>query len=206
VISVLIVEDRSGALRSRAGRERVTRSQLATQAPNPRSPGLSGSQAIAQPETSEPPVHRRGVSRSRSRCWHAFAASTPPRALGIDVEGLGRGGQALRASPRFLGDGDDPVGGDPIRALRVFTRKEAILKADGVGFRRDPRQQPTAGLLSTDNWTVTSDGWWLYEQQVAGLLLCLACREPQQITITHRAPGTTPGAVPLKLSRHRYPC
>jgi len=82
------------------------------------------------------------------------------------------------------GADDPPVGGDATVALRTFVRKEAILKACGTGFHRDPRDQPTAAHSRRRDWLRTNDGWWLYERRTDDLLLCLAAMTPQSVNMT----------------------
>ena len=84
---------------------------------------------------------------------------------------------------RYATSAERFVGDDPASTLRIFTRKEAILKARGTGFRVDPRQQPTAGIAIADGWTVTGDGWWLFEPSVPGVLMCLAARVPEKVRL-----------------------
>jgi phosphopantetheinyl transferase len=180
MIHLLLVADTLGVLTSLAKRELVTSAMEA-------SLGQRDIASLAEPGNPASPSGRiaaraGAVSRSRSRGWHAFALGSTFAPLGIDIERAERSGQAFRARRAFLGSEDLPVGDDHAAALRVFVRKEAILKARGVGFRDDPRRQPTA-VLEASGTLVTADGWWLCEPDVEGLQVCVATRERQELTI-----------------------
>jgi hypothetical protein len=186
MIGLLIIEDVHGLLRTALSRERVTHRQLASHA-------QSGDQSVAYRRSLTRTPTSCGVSRSRSRGWHAFAVSTGTHVVGVDIECLQRSEQARRACERFLGEGDDGSDDDAV-LLRTFTRKEAILKARGTGFRVDPRGQPTAGIAVADRWTLTADGWWLFEPDIAGMLVCLAARAPDTVRLESSTFFAAPGS------------
>jgi hypothetical protein len=116
---------------------------------------------------------RLSVSRTRSRFTHAIAVQIGGWPLGLDVEMAERAEQATRAAPKFIGADDEPLR-DRMSALRIFVRKEAILKARGIGLHFDPRRQATVPVQWRDSWLCTRDGWWLREWDADGMILCLA--------------------------------
>jgi 4'-phosphopantetheinyl transferase len=72
------------------------------------------------------------VSASHSGGW-VCVALTRSAPIGVDVEQVGRRIVGIAGS---IGPPADPTGGDGARALTVlWTRKEAVLKADGSGLR-----------------------------------------------------------------------
>ncbi len=182
MIELWIVADAGGFLAARARREEVTRRQLEGLGV----PGPIGRRCEGCGASDHGALWIAGgaASRSRSRGWHAFAAADRPTRLGLDIEHLTRAGGARRAAPLFTGHNDECGGPAPI-ALRTFTRKEAIVKARGVGLHADLRRQPTAlSAQEADGWRATLDGWWLIEDNVGPVLICIASEHPQAVTIT----------------------
>jgi phosphopantetheinyl transferase len=196
MIALLVIHDTAGRLRDRSARERVTAAQLRKFGQTPQLPieqvvGGFGRTQYGAPRSAN------GKSRSRSRGWHAFAASDRPARLGVDIEHSSRAGQARRAAPTFAAGGDERPAAHPASALRTLTRKEAILKARGLGLHGALREQPTLATPRERGWSVTSDDWWLYEQRIGPVLVCLATETPQHVKVIR---PSRLAAAPLGLS------
>jgi hypothetical protein len=182
MIALLVIHDAAGRLRDRSARERVTAAQV-------RKFGHTPHLALGHPvcgfdrTQNATPWSAHGTSRSRSRDWHVFAASDRRSRLGVDIEHSSRAGQAQRAAPTFAAAGDEHPAAHPLSALQILTRKEAILKARGLGLHGELRDQPTLATPREPGWSVTSDGWWLYEQRIGPVLVCLATETPQLVTV-----------------------
>ncbi|MEL0028499.1 MAG: 4'-phosphopantetheinyl transferase superfamily protein, partial [Perlucidibaca sp.] len=78
---------------------------------------------------------------SHSRHWLALAWSREPGEIGVDIEDLGRG-QSFEALARRYFHADElttwlaaPADQREAVWLRTWTRKEAVLKAHGLGLR-----------------------------------------------------------------------
>jgi len=87
------------------------------------------------------PGRALAINYSHSRHWLALAWSREPGEIGVDVEDLGRG-QAFEALARRYFHPDElaawqATGADQRERcwLRTWTRKEAVLKAHGLGLR-----------------------------------------------------------------------
>lgn len=131
---------------------------------------------------------RFSLAYSRER---ALLVLAPGRDVGADVEHLDNAEGAYASAAVFL-DADeqaaierDPPSGRARSALEQWTRKEAILKATGVGLNVDPKSfsLPPEG----------PEGWELLGFDADGYVVSVAARPPVGAVEIFFAGGSRPG-------------
>lgn len=124
-----------------------------------------------------------GPEVSLSRCDRYVVALVAGARCGVDVERLDRrsgrlheiGATVLSARERTALEQVAP-GGRRAELLKAWTRKEAVLKAEGSGLLRDPSDVPVDG----DKAVVDGREWWLTTSALTpeGVLVSTATAVP----------------------------
>jgi phosphopantetheinyl transferase len=113
-------------------------------------------------------------SVSHSGALVALSVSDSPH--GLDLEDLGRPAKFGLLAERILGPGEllsEPgAAGDPMAFFSVWTRKESLMKAMGLGFALDPRSFVVTPL-GTESFLILGRPWhfstWLLSDHVFSL-------------------------------------
>jgi phosphopantetheinyl transferase len=87
---------------------------------------------------------------SISHCKQGIAVATDDRPIGIDIEGIRHADADLIA--RTMSE-EEREGMDERKFTRLWTQKEAVVKAQGVGIQSFEQLQ---NLLENDEWKVES--------------------------------------------------
>jgi len=158
---------------------------------------------IARDAGGRPTVGAAGISLSVSHSGDdlvvAVAAGQP---VGVDVECLRAGPWNLLPSqaltPSELATLEHEVGMERDRAfLRFWTRKEALLKAAGVGLAVDPRELEVSGpglpasVLRVPAQLGRESDWSIRDIELPGLVAAVALAGPVS-RVCVRAGGLTP--------------
>lgn len=72
---------------------------------------------------------------SHGRGWMALAWSRTLPAVGVDLETLGRQQDRARLAARYFHPAEQALAGNEPDWLAIWTRKEAVVKAHGLGLR-----------------------------------------------------------------------
>lgn len=96
------------------------------------------------------PYWENGPYFSISHCKQGIAVATDDRPIGIDIEGIRHADADLIA--RTMSE-EEREGMDERKFTRLWTQKEAVVKAQGVGIQSFEQLQ---NLLENDEWRVES--------------------------------------------------
>jgi len=119
-----------------------------------------GASVLGKPELVSPPRSDLQFSLSRSGVW-CVCAIAAARPVGVDVEECAGRPDLGRTERRFFSDGERASlaglsGADRLRGFyRIWARKEAVLKAAGVGLAGE-----WAALDTTKDVVTFADGSW----------------------------------------------
>lgn len=130
---------------------------------------------------------------SHTGCFLAIVISVTHE-VGVDVEKLCHATRTVEIAPAFLTKNEEAMlhGGSSLDYLRVWTRKEALLKAVGTGLLVDPRQvsvQLEGTRAHVDSAHLTrlgvsasrGDGWSLTMPEMPDAVVCaIAYRLPKE--------------------------
>lgn len=147
------------------------------------STGDRGKPYLASPEIENPPHF------NLSHSGNVVALIVGPVDVGVDVESLREVSSAGRLAHRFFSPSEQSIVnalGGPVRDhafLRIWTQKEAYLKATGLGVgmplrevetEPDPKAPPRIQSIAGDR--VEADRWTLLEADVPGAVCTIAVR------------------------------
>ncbi|MBB5516314.1 4'-phosphopantetheinyl transferase [Rubricella aquisinus] len=129
-----------------------------------------------------------GPAFNLSHCDGLVAVALGPRALGVDVESVGTDTQAeiwdqvLHPDERRWLAGL-PAAAQPYAFRQFWTLKEAVLKADGIALRQDPRALcftlDPVQLRVEDGARITPDHWAFAQRRIG----------PSHVAAVAHAPG-----------------
>jgi 4'-phosphopantetheinyl transferase len=147
--------------------------------------GERGKPHLAAPETDHPPHFNLSHSDK------VVVLAVAPMEIGVDVENFRHEANAERLARRFFGPAERKVVCDLDAAardrafLRIWTQKEAYLKATGIGVgmplrevetEPDPQAPPRLLVITGDRDEAAR--WTLLEVEVPGAVSMVAVREP----------------------------
>ncbi len=146
-----------------------------------------GEGPAGKPELAAPRRDRLRFSTSRSGGLALFAV-TVGREVGVDIEVLRADGDELAIERRFLAPAEQarlasPAGAERLRAVtRYWARKEAFLKAAGVGLWAPWRCIDTSGStvrLTDDALQLAGGSWSLLDLDVPASHVAAVCLSGQ---------------------------